>query len=259
METKEQSRLFTAYQKSVVIILVLAAWSVFPHFMKNNMFLPPFLDIMQTLWEMVRSGEMGKHLLASLRRAGIGLAIAEAAAIPVGIGLGWFARFENYLDPLLTALRNLSVLTILPLFVLFLGIGEVSKTAIIVWGCFFPQLVNTISGVKNVDPVLIQSARSMGMSNFSLFQKVILPGSMTYTLTGFRLSASIALLVLVGAEMLGADFGLGHMIFHYQQAFLIKKMYCGILVMIIVGVVVNTLIARLESRLTIWQDKGNAH
>jgi NitT/TauT family transport system permease protein len=256
---KESNRIYKAFQKSIVIILLLVLWSIGPYFMKNNMFLPPFLEIMKTMWEMMRTGEMFMHLFSSLRRAFIGLFVAEIIAIPLGVALGWFAKFEDFLDPLLTAMRNTSVLTILPLFVLFLGIGELSKTAIIVWGCFFPQLINTIEGVKNVDPVLIRSARSMGVSNVGLFLKVVLPGSVSYTITGFRLSASIALLVLVGAEMLGADFGLGYMIFHYQQAFLIKKMYCGILVMIVVGVVVNAWIVRLEKRLTVWQqDKDGA-
>jgi len=151
-----------------------------------------------------------------------------------------------------------SVLAILPLFVLFLGIGEVSKVSVIVFGCFFPQLINTIEGVKNVDPVLIKAARSMGLSRLGIFWKVVLPGSMSYIIAGFRLCASISLLILVGAEMLGAEYGLGYMIYHYQQAYMIPKMYAGIIIMVVIGVLINGLIAYAEKRLTIWQEKPNA-
>ncbi|MDR2089975.1 MAG: ABC transporter permease [Clostridiales Family XIII bacterium] len=258
MEEKKQIRavvwLQTMYRKSILIIVILLAWAIIPLFVRN-MFLPSLLDVLEEMWEMILSGELIKHLMGSLKRAAAGLLIAELLAIPIGIGLGWFPRFESYLDPLLQAMRNTSVLTILPLFVLLLGIGEVSKVTIITWGCFFPTLINTIQGVKNVDPILIRAARSMGISGFGLFRKVVLPGSMSYIIAGFRLSASVSLLVLVGSEMLGADFGLGYMILHYQQAFLIKKMYCGILVMIIIGVLLNSAIIRLERKLTVWQDK----
>jgi NitT/TauT family transport system permease protein len=245
------------FEKSIVILLILAAWWIVPLY-APNLFLPSLRDVLITLWQMILDGEIVKHTLGSLERAAIGLLVAEAMAIPLGILLGWFPRFERYLDPLFVALRNLSVLAVLPLFVLFLGIGEVSKVSVIAFGCFFPQLINTIEGVKNVDPVLVKAARAMGLSSFGIFRKVVLPGSMSYIIAGFRLCASISLLILVGAEMLGAEYGLGYMIFHYQQAYMISKMYAGILVMIVVGVIVNGLIARLEKRLTIWQEKPNA-
>jgi NitT/TauT family transport system permease protein len=150
------------------------------------------------------------------------------------------------------------MLAILPLFVLFLGIGEASKIGVILFGCFFPQLLNTVEGVKNVDPVLIRSAKSTGISNAGLFWKVVLPGAMSYIIAGFRLCASISFLILVGAEMLGADHGLGLMIYRYQQSFLVTKMYAGIIVMIVLGVLINFLVAKLEKRLTVWKDSPQA-
>jgi NitT/TauT family transport system permease protein len=245
-----------AFEKSLVIFLILLAWWVLPLYFPN-LFLPSLRDVLLTLVKMTMDGEIVKHTLGSLERAAVGLLLAEVLAIPLGILLGWFPRVERYLDPLFVALRNLSVLAILPLFVLFLGIGEVSKIAVISFGCFFPQLINTIEGVKNVDPILVKAARSMGLSPFGIFIKVVLPGSMSYIIAGFRLCASISLLILVGAEMLGAEYGLGYMIYHYQQAYMIPKMYAGIIIMVLIGVLVNGLIAKLEKRLTIWQEKPN--
>jgi NitT/TauT family transport system permease protein len=256
MSEKKSGIFLRVFEKSIVIILILIAWWILPKYFKS-LFLPSLQDVLVALVKMIQDGEIIKHTLGSLGRAVSGLLVAEALAIPLGVLLGWFPRFERYLDPLFVALRNLSVLAVLPLFVLFLGIGEVSKVSVIAFGCFFPQLINTIEGVKNVDPILIKAARSMGLSSFGIFRKVVLPGSMSYIIAGFRLCASISLLILVGAEMLGAEYGLGYMIYHYQQAYMIPKMYAGIIIMVVIGVVVNGLIARLEKRLTIWQEKPN--
>lgn len=247
---------YALFQKSVVVVFLLLLWFIVPYFAKN-MFFPPLATILSAFGEMIRSGELFQHIAGSLTRALIGLVIAELIAIPLGILLGWFSWLERYLDPLVQIMRNTSVLAILPLFVLVLGIGEQSKIAIIVWGTFFPTLLNTIQGVKNVDLLLIRSARSMGISRLGLFRKVVFPAALPYILIGFRLSASISLLVLVGAEMLGAKRGLGYMIFYYEQAFLIPKMYVGILSMIVIGVVANYLIVLLEKRLTRWQERAS--
>ncbi|MDR1605055.1 MAG: ABC transporter permease [Gracilibacteraceae bacterium] len=243
------------YQKSVVIVVLLLIWAVVPLCLKNNMFLPSLLDVLATLGQMITDGELWKHMSISLWRAGVGLGIATLIAIPTGIAVGWFPRVERYLDPLLQAMRNTSVLVILPLFILMFGVGELSKIVIIVWGCFFSQFINTIQGVKNLDPVLLLSAKSMGISTLSLFGKVVLPGSLPYIVAGFRMAASHSLLVLVASEMIGANAGLGYMIMKYQQVFMVKKMYAGILVMVILGVVVNSVVVRIEKRLTLWQER----
>jgi NitT/TauT family transport system permease protein len=193
-----------------------------------------------------------------MKVAVLGLLIAEATSIPIGFFLGRFKTVEEYLDPLLQVIRNTSVLAILPLFVLILGIGEVSKIGIIIWAAFFPSLINTIQGVKNVDPILILSARSMGLRETGLFLKVILPAASPYILSGLRLSAGVSLIVVVGAEMIGARYGLGYMIFNYQHNYMVPYMYVGILTLAIIGVAVNSLLIRLEKKLMSWQEVGNA-
>ncbi|MDR0513748.1 MAG: ABC transporter permease [Coriobacteriaceae bacterium] len=240
------------YRRSIVIVAVLLAWTIVPLFIKH-MFMPSLIDVLSALVKMLETGEMADHILSSLARAGAGVVISVVLALPLGVLLGWYPKIEAYLNPLFTALRNTSILALLPLFVLFLGVGEISKVAVIVFGCFFPMLLSTIDGVKNVDPVLIQSARSMGISPFGLLSKVVVPAAMGFIISGFRLVCSISLLVLVGAEMLGAKSGLGFLIYRYEQSFQVPKMYAGILVMIVLGILVNWLIGKLERRLTIWQ------
>jgi len=243
------------YQKTVVIAALVVLWIIVPLFI-DNIYVPSLLVVLKEFGALIASGELFKHIGASLKIAFIGLFIAEALAIPLGVLIGWFKKVDAYLDPLLQVMRNTSILAILPLFVLFLGIGELSKIAIIVWGCFFPTLINTIQGVKTTDLNLIRSAQSMGISNLGLFVKVVIPAASPYILAGFRLSAGIALIVLVGAEMVGAFYGIGFMIFNAQHAYMIPRMYVGILTLAILGVLVNLLSTKLENGLLSWQERN---
>jgi NitT/TauT family transport system permease protein len=247
--------MLTIYRKTIVIAVIIALWIVIPLFL-DNLYVPSLLTVVKEFGSLVESGELLRHILASMKIAAIGLLISEAVSIPLGVLIGWYKKLDTYLDPLLQVMRNTSILAILPLFVLFLGIGEVSKIAIIIWGCFFPTLINTIQGTKNVDPNLIRSAQSMGISNLGLFFKVVIPGASPYILAGFRLSASIALIVLVGAEMVGATNGVGFMIFNAQHSYMIPKMYVGIITLAIIGVLVNLLSTKMENRLLRWQESN---
>jgi NitT/TauT family transport system permease protein len=170
--------------------------------------------------------------------------------------LGWFRKVELYLDPFFQVLRNTSTLALLPLFVLLFGVGDLSKILLIMWGTFFPMLINTTQGVKNADPVLIRSARSMAVNKVGLFLKVVLPAASPYILSGFRLSAGDSLIILIAAEMLGAFYGLGRMVFFSSENYFISKMYAAIIVLAILGVTINALTTKLENALTKWQDKS---
>ncbi|MDR3364606.1 MAG: ABC transporter permease [Clostridiales Family XIII bacterium] len=252
---KKQNTLLTIYQKSILIVVIIVLWIIVPLY-TDNIYVPSLIEVLKEFGKLAATGELFKHIGASLKIAFIGLAISQAIAIPIGVLIGWFKKVDTYLSPLLVVMRNTSILAILPLFVLLLGIGEVSKIAIIVWGCVFPTLINTIQGVKTVDSNLIRSAQSMGISNTGLFFKVVIPASSPYILAGFRLSASIALIVLVGAEMVGAFYGIGFMIFNAQHAYMIPRMYVGILTLAILGVLVNLLSTKLENGVLRWQESN---
>jgi len=242
-------------KKSILIVLLLIIWLTIPNYI-DNIFVPPLLRVLKAGAALAVTGELEMHIVTSLKIAFVGLIISTAIAVPLGVLLGWFKEAEEYIDPIFQIIRNTSILAILPLFILVLGIGDASKYAIIIWATLPPTLLNTIQGVKNADPVLIRAAQSMGISRLGLFAKVIIPSAMPFILAGFRLSAGIALIVLVGAEMLGAKYGLGFMIFNYMHAYMIPNMYVGILTLAIIGMAVNSLLVRLENRLTAWQEKS---
>jgi len=251
-----RARLGLGLQKSIATALFLLMWELLPRFHAVDPFyLPPFSKVLEALWALTVSGEVFKHVGISLQRAFTGFIIAIIFSIPLGIIMGWFQKFESIVDPLLQIFRNTSALALFPVFILIFGLGEISKTAIILWGAIWPTLLNTIGGVKSVEPLLIKSARSMGISQFNLFRKVILPAATPSILTGLRLSATHSVLVLVAAEMLGANAGLGFLIFYSEQKYAIPEMYVGIISISLLGFAVNYLLVALEKRFTRWKEQ----
>jgi NitT/TauT family transport system permease protein len=194
-----------------------------------------------------------QHVRASLSRSLIGFALSIVSGVPLGLLMGWYKGVANTLSPLLEALRNTAALALLPVFILLLGIGETSKIALIVYASSWPILLNTVSGVRNVDPLLIKSARTMGLSSSQLFRKVILPASVPTIFVGIRLAGATSLVVLVAAEMIGAKAGLGYLIIYAQYNFQIAHMYFGILTITLIGVLFNGFLQRVERHFTSWK------
>lgn len=253
---KSISHLKNALQKSIIIVLFLALWEILPSSgIIDRSFLPPVSEVAGALIKMIASGELMTHISISLQRAFLGFAFAVLVAIPLGMLMGWYKLFEKIVDPLVQTFRNTSTLALYPVFILFLGIGEASKIAIIFKAAVWPILINTISGVKGVDPLLIKSARSMAVSNSFIFRKVVLPFSIPSIAAGIRLSASISLVVLVAAEMIGAKSGLGFLIINMQYNFMIPEMYAAIATITLLGLFLNYILVWLEKKATSWKEE----
>jgi NitT/TauT family transport system permease protein len=249
-----QAGLKSLFTKSIAVILFFVLWDSLARFgFVDTFLLPTVTSMAEAAWRMMKTGELFIHIALSLKRTGLGFIAAVCVSVPLGILMGWFRKLEEYLDPLLQIFRNTSVLALFPVFILVFGLGELSKSAIVFWGCIWPSLLSTISGVKGVDPLLIKSARSMGISVFKLFQKVILPAALPEIMTGIRLSAGVAVIILVAAEMLGATRGLGYFIFYAQQKYAIPDMYAGIVTISILGVLINFLLVKLENHIVAWK------
>lgn len=243
-------------QKLLAIIVFLLIWEIVPRIGLIDPFLiPPVSAVFTALGQLILSGEMLKHISISFQRAFAGYAIAALLAIPVGFLVGWFKTFERYIDPLLQTFRQLPTLALFPVFILLFGIGEVSKTAIIVKSCFWAIFLNTVSGVKNVDPLLIKSARSMGVSHSDMFKKVVLPAATPAIFTGLRYAGTVALMVLVAAEMLGANSGIGFLVFYSEVKYAIPEMYAAIIMLTIIGLVVNYILVAIEKWVSRWQEE----
>lgn len=236
------------------IIGFLVIWELVPRLhIVSDAYLSPPSQIVITIWDLVSSGTLFKHLFASLQRSLYGLLSAIALGVTLGLLMGWFSRFEAIVDPILQLFRQTSAFALFPVFILFLGIGETSKVAIIFWASFWPVLLSTISGVKQVDRLLIDSARSMGANRLFVFRKVVLPAASPSIFTGVRLAGTYCITALVAAEMIGAHSGLGFLTLNSQEVFQIPTMYAGILLLALLGLALNYVLAIVERRLTRWR------
>ncbi|MCR3750291.1 ABC transporter permease [Lentzea californiensis] len=246
--------LLTGISKIAAIAVLLAVWEAAPRLgLVDATFLPPFSTVVQAWWDLAVSGKLLDNTQASLVRSLSGFGLAVAAAVPLGLLIGWYKPVATLLGPLLEVFRNTAALALLPVFVLLLGIGETSKIAIVFYACAWPILLNTISAVRAVDPTLLRLARSMDLSGFRLFQKVILPAAVPTVFTGIRLAGAVSILVLVAAEMVGAKAGLGYLINASQFNFAIPQMYAGIITISAIGVLFNQVLVSLERRFTSWR------
>ncbi|MFF2483432.1 ABC transporter permease [Paenibacillus sp. NPDC058071] len=243
-----------AVDRSLAILLFFVVWELLPRLgIVNPAYLSPPSDVVVAIGKLIGTGELWKHVAASLQRSLSGLLLAIVSGTLLGLLLGWFKRFEAILDPLLQLARQVSAFALFPVFILFLGIGESSKTAIIFWASFWPILLNTVSGVKHVEKLLIDSARSMGGSQWFLFFRVILPAAAPSIFTGIRLGGAYCITALVAAEMIGSSAGLGFYILNSQEIFQIPAMYAGIILLAILGLLLNYVLALIESRFTRWR------
>ncbi|MEZ0109554.1 NitT/TauT family transport system permease protein [Catenulispora sp. EB89] len=246
-------------KRTVAIAAFLVLWEVAPRVgLVDRTFLVPFSEAVKALIELAKDGQLWDNTRASLVRSLSGFLIAIGVGVPLGLLIGWYKPVAEILGPLLELFRNTAALALLPVFILLLGIGETSKIAIVVYACTWPILLNTISGVRTVDPVLIKSARSMSLPPHRLFAKVILPASLPTVFTGIRLAGASSILVLVAAEMVGAKAGLGYLVNASQQNFAIPDMYAAIIAISVIGLLFNHLLVLLERRLTRWRPVAGA-
>ena len=220
----------------------------------SELFLPAPTSILLTGWDMVMSGELIVNGKASLIRIVIGFLTGSIAGIILGLLLGFSKLADAMGNPVVYALYPIPKLALLPLIILWLGIGELSKISIIALGVFFPVVINTYSGVKNLDPLLIKVAVSFKTTKYKMIHKVILPGAMPIIFAGLKLAAGTALLLLVAAEMIAAKEGIGAMILHYGDLMLTTKLMVGILTLSLLGFIFNHFLQWLERRVIPWKN-----
>lgn len=217
-------------------------------------FLPAPSTILIAGFQLIASGELLKHAMISLSRALSGYCLAIAIGILLGIIVGWSRFAEDLFDPLIELTRPIATLALVPLFILWFGVGNTSKIVIVFKACLFPILLNTISGVKGVKKRMIQAARSLGASDHQLLSKVIVPASLPMILTGIRISAAMCMLAIVGVEMLAAHTGLGFFVVDMQRVFATDKMFVGIVALTLLGFSLDRIVRIVQRRILKWHE-----
>lgn len=216
--------------------------------------LPSPSQVLTALSDLVHTGMLWKHWGTSLMRLVSGWVLGTVIGVTVGLFIALWSWPRAGFYPLVSALFPIPKIALLPLFVVWFGIGEGSKVATIAFGTFFPTVIATVSGVDSVDRSLIRMAQSFGVPYARIVREVVLPGAMPAILAGFRISASIAMVLLVAAEMIGAEFGVGAYILMAGSLFAIDQLIAGVVILSCTGLAVAALLSFIERRLLIWRN-----
>lgn len=238
----------------IAFALILAAWEAASLTrLLPALFMPAPHEVIWALNDLVQSGRLGAHVTASLQRVLSGWAVGTAAGLAIGFAMGIFTLARAVGLPIVAALFPIPKIALLPLLILWFGIGEPSKVATIALGVFFPTVVSTFSAVDNVPRNLIRMAQSFGLDTAAIVRKVVLPGALPGILAGFRISSSIALILLVSAEMIGTQVGIGAFILGAGNLMQTDQLVAGVVLLSILGLAVSFLLGLAEKTLLRWR------
>ena len=236
----------------------LALWSLLSGaVMMLNLFNPIFLPgpwlVLGNVLDMAIRGQLWIHLAATLERVALGFGAGAVLGVGLGLAAGHLTPIRHIVEPLVELLRPIPPLAMLPMLIVWVGIGETSKVGFITYATFFPIFLTTITGVRQIDPILLRAAQSLGARGVGLFARVILPAALPDILTGLRLGVALAFFVIVISEFIGAEHGLGYLINDGRNFFLVPQMLGAAVVLGLLGYAGNGLVRLLERRLTRWQ------
>ena len=213
--------------------------------------MPPPSAVGRAAWELILSGDLAMHLGSSLKRELTAFCFA-LTAIPIGIAMGWWRTVHEQVDPIVELLRPIPPIAWIPLSLLWFGIGDAQNQFIIFLGIFFPVLINTIAGVKNIETNMIRASRSLGASEIFVLRRVVLPAALPQILTGVRVGFGFGWMALVAAELVGASSGLGFMINDARSVLRTDIILVGMLTIGLTGFAIDILVRRLSRWLLPW-------
>lgn len=228
-------------------------WALVDFGYVSELYLSKPLDVFSAFVDGLVDGTLASEIWPSVQRALAGFVAALVGGIALGILVGSVQVFQKLFEPVLLFFRNLSLLALLPVFVVFLGIGEESKIAIVFWACFWPIFITAVGAVSGVERILLNAARTLGAGRVYIFARVVLPAAIPGIFPGIRLAAANAFTALVAAELVGGAQGIGIYINNAALRYQTPQMYAGILALGLIGILVNAVMTGIEWRVTGWQ------
>jgi ABC-type nitrate/sulfonate/bicarbonate transport system permease component len=218
-----------------------------------TLFLPPPIAIGRALWNLAVSGELWKHLSASLARLAVGWVVGTVFGIGMGLAVGLWSALRSPVMAVVAALFPIPKIALVPLFIIWFGIGEGSKIVTLAFGVFFPTVIATAGAVDAVPRGLIRMGQSFGLSTAAIVRSIVLPGALPAILNSFRVTSSIAIVLLVAAEMIGAERGIGAFVLSAGNLYDTDALLAGIVVLSLLGLVVSWVIGLAERALLRWR------
>jgi len=260
----EASRLYKFYLNqekkilgSTAVILFLVVWELVGNVLQliNPMFMSAPSLIGKAAYQLFASGEIYNDLYISGIELFWGYILSATVAVPFGIPIGWYKKMSYIFDPFVNAMNATPRVALLPLVIIWLGIGILSKVGIIFLGAVFPILINTRDGVKTTPANLLTAARSFGASEWMLFRSVVLPSTIPFILSGLRLGLGRAIVGVMVGELYAATAGIGFMITVAGATFQTDKVFVGVLIFALTGMFGMELLTRVEKRFDTWRPK----
>jgi NitT/TauT family transport system permease protein len=229
----------------VIVALLVAWWGAIVA--TQSLIFPTPWQVVTGAVELLADGTLWRHIGASLLRVGTGFSLAVCIAVPLGLWMGWVRGAYNTLNPIFQMLRPISPIAWIPVAILWFGVSDLAPIFLIFLASVFPITTATIAAVRNIQLVYLRAARNFGLKGTALFQKVVLPAALPQIITGVRLALGIAWLVVVAAEMIAVNSGLGYLIIDARNA---GKRYdlvvAGMVMIGLIGLVLDILVRRLE-------------
>jgi len=251
---EERKRISQRWLTIASPIFILALWEMLSRTsLIDPRFFPPPTSIVRTFWELAVSGSLFTHIGVSLTRIALGFLAGTIPGVVLGLLMGMYRPFRSFCSPLLMALMPIPTLALMPLILIVFGIGETSKVMTIAGSVFFPVVINTAAGVANIDRSYIDVARNYGAGPSQFFLRIALPGALPLMLEGVQMGQAIALLTIVAAEMIGANQGIGYLIWSSYKVFNFHPMYVGLILISFFGYTFSILLRWLQSKLVPWQ------
>ena len=236
------------------ILAFFVAWEIATRAeLINPFYFPPFSKIIAKGYELFANGSIWEHMQFSLTNFSIGFVISVIVGVIIGVPLGWYKNLTRAVDPLLSGIYATPLIALLPLIIMLFGLGPISKIIMTVLGCFFPIVINTMTGISNTDHRLVTMARAFGAKDSTIFLKVSIPGSLPYIVAGMRVALGRALVYIVVAEQYGAATGLGYLTSVAAQRFQMAAMFVPIVIIAGLGAGLNELLKAAERRLEKWK------
>jgi ABC-type nitrate/sulfonate/bicarbonate transport system permease component len=238
----------------VSLIVILVGWELLGRYvLTDRLFFVPLSDVAAELMKLAASGELARHVGASFKAIGYGMALAVVVGDAYGIALGASRTLSDYTEVYLNALYATPLVAIAPLLILWFGIGIASKVAVVFLISVFPIVISTASGVRNVDLHFLDVARAFGATPRQVVAKVMVPAALPFVLTGVRLAIGRAIVGVVIGEVFGASAGLGYLIYTSGQTFDVPALFVGVLCLAVAGVALTWALQALERRLVRWK------
>jgi NitT/TauT family transport system permease protein len=217
--------------------------------------IPTPLDVLSTAWSLLVHRGLWFDMIMSSARVLAGLTCGIALAIPVGFLLGWYRSVGRFLDPLINFFRALPPIALIPLVIVYFGIGETAKIVVLFYAAFFSGVIVMYEGIAQVSPIYIRVARTLGASDGEIFRRVIVPLSLPHVLTALRVALGVTWATLVAAELLAAQRGLGAVIENASNYFQLAVIYAGIICIGAIALLMDTALRKLSARLLSWQER----